>query len=261
MTHHLAEQIPEIYGRYALEWDADRNNRTWNDKEWHDRFVTCLPKGATVLDLGCGSGMPIAHHLVRHGLRVTGVDTSLTLIVLCRRRLPDQEWVVSAMQSVALHRWFDGILGWDSFFFLTHDDQQNMFKVFAAHAAPSALLIFNTGVAYGEAIGEYQGEPLYHASLDFAEYQMLLDLFGFNVVSHVVEDPTAGGRTIWLARSRRRAWSCSAQGANSAKLQPNLPLIVITYTTRYYSQLSLYVKECTSFCDLMHWTLADFLLW
>jgi trans-aconitate methyltransferase len=138
-------------------------------------------------------------------MRVTGVDTSPTLIALCRKRLPNQEWVVSAMQTVALHRQFDGILGWDSFFFLTHDDQRTMFKVFAAHAAPSAFLMFNTGVEYGEAIGEYRGELLYHASLDSVEYQMLLEQFGFDVVAHAVEDPTAGGRTIWLAQSRRRA--------------------------------------------------------
>lgn len=205
MAHHLAEQIPTIYERYALEWDADRNNQQWNDKGWFDRFVKCLPEGANILDLGCGSGMPVAHHLVQHGFRVTGVDTSPTLIALCRKRLPDQEWIVSAMQTVALHRRFDGIIGWDSFFFLTHDDQRNMFKVFAAHAAPSAFLMFNTGPEHGEAIGEYRGEPLYHASLASAEYQMLLDQSGFDVVAHAVEDPAAGGRTIWLAQSRRRA--------------------------------------------------------
>jgi len=211
MTHHLAEQIPEIYERYALEWDTDRNNNTWNDKGWHDRFVTCLPGGATVLDLGCGSGMPVAHYLVQHGFRVTGVDTSPTLIALCRKRLPDQEWVVSAMQSVALHRRFDGILGWDSFFFLTHEEQRTMFKVFAAHAAPSAFLMFNTGPAHGEAIGTYRGEALYHASLASAEYQLLLDQSGFEVLEHVVEDPTAGGRTVWLARSRRQACSSTSK--------------------------------------------------
>ncbi len=203
MTHHLAEQIPAIYERYALEWDADRNNSTWNDKGWHDRFIQCLPEGATVLDLGCGSAMPVAHHLVQHGFRVTGVDTSPALIALCRKRLPDQEWMVSAMQAVALHRRFDGILGWDSFFFLTHDEQRSMFKVFAAHAALSAFLMFNTGGEYGEAIGEYRGEPLYHASLDSAEYQVLLEQSGFDVVAYALEDPTAGGRTVWLAQSRK----------------------------------------------------------
>ncbi|HCI80887.1 MAG TPA: SAM-dependent methyltransferase [Ktedonobacter sp.] len=205
MIHHLAEQIPAIYERYAHEWDADRNRTNWNDRGWHDRFATCLTEGATVLDLGCGSAMPVAHHLVQHGLRVTGVDTSPTLIALCRERFPDQEWVVSDMRAVAFGRQFDGILGWDSFFFLPHDDQRNMFKVFADHAAPSAYLMFNTGTKYGEAMGEYRGELLYHASLDSAEYQMLLDQWGFDVVAHTVEDSTAGGRTVWLAQSRRRS--------------------------------------------------------
>jgi hypothetical protein len=38
--------------------------------------------------------------------------------------------------------------------------------------------------------------PLYHASLDPAEYRSLLDRNGFDVVSHVVEDPDCGGHTI-----------------------------------------------------------------
>jgi hypothetical protein len=46
-----------------------------------------------------------------------------------------------------------------------------------------------------------EGEPLYHASLDEAEYRSLLNSHGFAVVSHVVEDPKCGGHTIWLAKS------------------------------------------------------------
>ncbi len=65
--------------------------------------------------------------------------------------------------------------------------------------------MFNTGSRDGEAIGECRGAPLYHASLDPAEYQILLDQFGFDVVAHVIEDPTAGGRTVWLAQSRKRS--------------------------------------------------------
>lgn len=37
-----------------------------------------------------------------------------------------------------------------------------MFPVFAAHAAPGAVLMFTSGPTAGEAIGEWEGEPLYH---------------------------------------------------------------------------------------------------
>lgn len=202
MTHEHAQQIPQLYERHALTWDADRNRGTWDDKGWHDRFIACLTPGAKVLDLGCGPGMPVALHLVQHGLRVTGVDTSPTFITLCRQRMPEHEWIVAKMQALALPQRFDGILGWDSFFHLAPQHQRAMFAVFAAHAAPGAFLMFNTGPEQGEVLGWYQSEPLYHASLDPEEYQQLLDQSGFALVAHTVEDPTAGGRTVWLAQSR-----------------------------------------------------------
>jgi hypothetical protein len=42
--------------------------------------------------------------------------------------------------------------------------------------------------------------PLFPASLDGAEYRLLLHDNGFDVVSHVVEDPDCGQHTIWFAR-------------------------------------------------------------
>ena len=78
-----------------------------------------------------------------------------------------------------------------------------MFDVIARHAAPSSVLMFNTGPAYGEAIGEYRGDPLYHASLCPDEYRELLGNIGFEVVVHTVEDwQTGGGRTVWFTRAR-----------------------------------------------------------
>ena len=198
----FAERIIGHYECHAREWDADRRKAGWNDKPWHDRFIAALPQGAAVLDLGCGSGSPVARHMVECGLQVTGVDASPSLVSLCRERLPDQIWIVADMRSLALGRRFDGVLAWDSFFHLKPDDQRAMFGVFAAHAAPTATLMFNTGPSYGVAIGSYRGDPLYHASLNADEYEALLDKSGFEVVAHAVEDEQAGGRTVWLARSR-----------------------------------------------------------
>ena len=67
---------------------------------------------------------------------------------------------------------------------------------------PRAALMFTSGPAHGEAIGSYRGEPLYHASLDAAEYRALLSANGFEVMAHMVEDPNCGHHTIWLAKLR-----------------------------------------------------------
>jgi SAM-dependent methyltransferase len=195
-----ANGIVAHYERHALAWDADRRAAGWNDRPYIERFLSQLPEGARVLDLGCGGGEPVALHMAACGFRVTGVDSSPTLLALCRIRMPDQEWIAADMRSVALGRRFQGILAWDSFFHLRQDDQRMMFEVFAAHAARGAILMFNAGPSRGEAIGCYRGDPLYHASLDASEYEALLSGAGFELIEHAIHDPARGGRIFWLAR-------------------------------------------------------------
>jgi len=201
-TSAFADRIIDHYERHAAAWDADRAAAAWNDRPWHDRFIALLPRGASVLDLGCGPGAPVARHMAAQGLKVTGVDSSPTFISLCRQRLPKEEWILADMRRVSLGRKFHGVLAWDSFFHLTPGDQRRMFDVFAAHAGPSAVLMFNAGPAHGEAVGSYRGDPLYHASLAPDEYARLLDHNRFDILAHIAEDPNAGGRTAWLARLR-----------------------------------------------------------
>ena len=199
-----AERIIGLYRRHARAWAADRGS-VLHEGAWLDRFLALLPKPpppAAILDLGCGSGEPIGRTLLDGGHAVTGVDSSQELIALCRERVPAGEWRVADMRGLSLGRAFDGLLAWDSFFHLDHDAQRRMFPVFRRHAAPGAALLFTSGPAHGVAVGEYRGEPLYHASLDAAEYRALLAANGFAVVAHAVEDPGCGGHTVWLAQRR-----------------------------------------------------------
>jgi hypothetical protein len=104
------------------------------------------------------------------------------------------------MRTLGLDQTFAGILAWNSFFHLKPDDQRRMFAIFQQHAAPGALLMFTSGTALGEALGEFQGETLYHASLDAQEYTAQLQDHGFDVLDHRIEDPNCGGLTVWMAR-------------------------------------------------------------
>jgi trans-aconitate methyltransferase len=194
-----ADNIIGLYERHAHDYVADR--RSVGEGAWLDRFGALLSQGASILDIGCGSGEPVVRYLIDRGFAVDGVDTSPTLIALCRERFPQRSWHVADMRTLALEKTFNGLLAWNSFFHLTHDDQRRMFPIFAQHASPGAALMFTSGASHGEAIGSYRDEPLYHASLAPEEYRTLLQSAGFRVVAHIVEDPNCGGYTIWLAQA------------------------------------------------------------
>jgi trans-aconitate methyltransferase len=199
-----AERIIEIYERHADAWvDARLREGSFYEREWLDRFCALIPPGGSVIDMGCGAGEPIARYVSERGYAITGIDSSPAMIAKFRARLPGQQAFVSDMRALSLGRLFHGILAWDSFFHLSHEDQRRMFSVFQAHAAPGGALMFTSGPAYGEAIGLLEGEPLYHASLDATEYRKLLEDSGFGIVATLAEDHACGGRTVWLAQSRR----------------------------------------------------------
>jgi hypothetical protein len=97
-----------------------------------------------------------------------------------------------------------------------------MFPVFRADAAPRAVVMFTSGQAHGEAMGTFEGEPLYHASPDSAEHRASLDENGFAVDAHAVEDWTCGRHTIWLAQLRSAARHRSGRPAANPE-RPRLP--------------------------------------
>lgn len=194
-----ADAVIGLYERHARRWDEVRG-RTLFERTWLDAFAAHVPRGGAILDLGCGAGEPIARYLIEQGFHVSGVDSAPALIALCRERFPAHEWHVGDMRALALESRFDGIIAWDSFFHLSFSDQRAMFPRFRAHAAKGAALLFTSGPAHGEAIGTFQDEPLYHASLAEEEYRDLLRANGFRVLRHLAEDPQCGGHTVWLAR-------------------------------------------------------------
>lgn len=113
-----SDRIIDLYESNAHNYVADRRGVGWDESAWLDRFIALLPQRGSILDIGCGSGEPIARYLIDRNFTVEGVDASPTLISVCRERFQKQGWHVADMRNLALGRTFQGLLAWDSFFHL-----------------------------------------------------------------------------------------------------------------------------------------------
>jgi len=196
----LAAGTRAVYEASAVGFDRHRARGLF-ERGWLGRFAALLPEGVPVLDLGCGTGDPIARWLIGAGFAVTGVDFSGAMLAIARARFPQAEWLEADMRGLDLGRRFGGILAWDSFFHLTPEDQRAMFRVFARHLAPGGALMFTCGPDAGETVGAVEGRPVYHASLAPAEYAALMAAQGLVPRAFAAEDPGCGGHSVWLARA------------------------------------------------------------
>ncbi|MFC3902303.1 Methyltransferase domain-containing protein [Acinetobacter marinus] len=211
---HLAKNIIDIYRKYGRAWTELRGEYLY-EQSWLDRFCEKLPSNSKVLDLGCGSGVPIARYLSEKGCAITGVDSSDVMLEMAQQNFPvetypNHRWILGDMRNVQLNEdidnntesAFDGILAWDSFFHLTADDQRQMFAQFQRFSKIGTMLMFTSGTSEGEAIGEMFGEALYHASLSPDEYRELLAQNDFQVLEMVANDADCAGHTVWLAQKK-----------------------------------------------------------
>lgn len=195
------EDIASIYEDIAGWFDRNRS-RALEEKPYLDQLRAFAPDGGSLLDLGCGTGEPLARYFIDHGFQVTGVDAAAAMTGIARERFPQQEWICADIRRLALGRSFDVILAWDSFFHLPPQAQRDMFGVFARHSHAGSMLCFTSGTSAGEVYGEMQGHRVYHASLDVEEYRGLLAQNGFSVVRLTRDDAACGGHTVWIAQKQ-----------------------------------------------------------
>ena len=122
-----SDAIVDLYEAHAHDFDRDRS-RSLQEKAWLNRFLKHVRPSGVVLDIGCGMAEPIARYILEAGFRVVGLDSSPSMIELCRSRFPASEWIVGDMRQLELDRRFDALLAWDSFFHLHMDEQRAMFR-------------------------------------------------------------------------------------------------------------------------------------
>ncbi|MCW9705874.1 class I SAM-dependent methyltransferase [Fodinibius salsisoli] len=105
---------------------------------------TLLPN-ATILDLGCGNGIPITEALVKDGYTPYGIDASPTLVASFRDHFPDLTVACeSAETSDFFDRKFDGIVAWGLMFLLSESIQTILINRISSTLTPGGQFLFTS---------------------------------------------------------------------------------------------------------------------
>lgn len=168
-----------------------------------------LESSSTVLDLGCGTGQPIAKHLASLGHRVVGVDASAEMLAFARARLPKHRWVHERMETVEFDETFDAVICWDSLFHLPRHEHSTVIRNIHRWLRPGGRLMISSGGLVGDTgfTDVMFGREFYYDSLSPASMTQLLEDTGFDlVISEMCDQPDGGrNRGKWATIGSRRA--------------------------------------------------------
>jgi 2-polyprenyl-3-methyl-5-hydroxy-6-metoxy-1,4-benzoquinol methylase len=177
------------YERVAVEFLAGRGRarstgigaRTVRD------WASTLQRGATVIDLGCGSGLPITEVLVAEGLNVYAIDAAPSLVQAFRRNLPNIPVACEAVEdSPFFGRTFDGVVAWGLMFLLSPEEQRRLIQRIADILMPGGQLLFTScaqPLVWNDAMTGLESR-----SLGAAEYWRQLSAVGLSVNSEYEDE-------------------------------------------------------------------------
>ncbi|MBL7479257.1 class I SAM-dependent methyltransferase [Legionella bononiensis] len=200
MTERNKDKVYQVYNEIIDWFDLNRSKDLSMEKFYLNFIQKYLKPKSKILDVGCGTGEPIAQFLITEGYEVTGIDASIKMIELCKQRFPKSTWILADMRTLDLNEQYHAVIAWHSLFHLPHDDQRMTLKLLASFVDKQGLLIFTTGPELDEVWSDNGGYDLYHASLSTEEYKQILADNQLKVLAHKIRDPECGDATVWVAQ-------------------------------------------------------------
>ena len=192
------------YNRIADRWEELRHSKPVDPII--TEFARMLPAGAGVLDIGCGTGYPIAAYLASCGFAVTGIDPAEKMLEKAiAQKLPGARFFHADLFSFETDDMFDAALALDSIFHIPQARQREIYPKVSKLLKPGALFLFTHGRSAGEVHGSMFGEPFSYAALDIDSLGGCLADAGFMIVRETenYSDPITGTRDLIVLAKKK----------------------------------------------------------
>jgi len=197
MSRELVKQGYDLVATRYLEYrDLFKSHR------YLDQLHDLLKPHSTILDLGCGAGIPIDRYLVNKGHEVIGIDISAKQIELARRNVPRASYAVRDMSYLREGEYqIDAVVSFYAIFHTPRTTHQELFKCINSFLSSGGLVLVTMGSAAWEGIeDDFHGAMMYWSHYGSEQNREIIERAGFKVLLDEID--TSGGERhqIFLAR-------------------------------------------------------------
>ncbi|MGA7270893.1 MAG: class I SAM-dependent methyltransferase [Acidimicrobiia bacterium] len=173
-----------------------------------ERLEDRVPSGAEVVELGCGTGLPVAERLARR-YRYVGVDISAEMVRPAEANVPQGRFRVADMRDVEFPAGSLGaVVAFYSIIHVTRRDQAGLFARIRSWLRPGGLFV--ACLTAGDLPGGWEddwlgGGPMFWSGYDTDTNLGLLEEAGFEVVwseVHTQMERETEERFLWVEAQR-----------------------------------------------------------
>jgi SAM-dependent methyltransferase len=177
-----------------LAWPGGREIR----ERYLRKLVDLVPKGGSVLDLGCGAGVPVASRLARKA-SVLGVDISARQIELARENVPAAIFRQGDMVAIRPPReMFDAICAFYSITHVPREQHALLLRRIASWLRPGGVFLASLGVrgAHDAIEKDWLGVPMFFSHFDAVTNSSLIRQAGLRPFHEEIVEHDEDGRSV-----------------------------------------------------------------
>lgn len=174
------------------------------DRSEHlERFSMLIEPGKTVLDVGCGDGLPVDEYLVNRGFAVNGIDASARMIELATTNVPGAFYEVKDMFDLQEGEYcVDGVVSLRAMLHIPRAKYRTLLTHFASFMPNGGALL----LAMRPDEGKHAGEAAHSARSpwdqdDAGDNTAEVEDVGFTIILNEIDALGDANRQTILAHS------------------------------------------------------------
>jgi ubiquinone/menaquinone biosynthesis C-methylase UbiE len=209
------------YDIIAADYTAWVESRPSLRLHYLEMLLSRLPTRSSVLELGCGAGVPVTEALARNEKvqSITANDFSSSQIALAKKRLSstDKVQLIEGDMSALLFssNSFDGVVAFYSVFHLHREHQPAMHEKVFEWLKPGGIFLANFATTNESTHrGKFFGSEMAWSSWSVEESKRMVETAGFDVLQAEVRvesedgqlgesDPDYGISFLWIVAKKR----------------------------------------------------------
>lgn len=173
--------IRQGYDQMAKDYLADRARL--KSARYVQKLLKYLPKNSTVLDLGCGAGVPVDDILLKARHNVIGIDISTEQIKLARINCPRGQYLIGDIGELAEGQYqVPAVVMLYALFHLPRTDHERILRVIASNLTRGGMLLVSFGDRPFEGEHKLYGQTMWSSQWGTARNRQMVEEAGFRTI-------------------------------------------------------------------------------
>jgi cyclopropane fatty-acyl-phospholipid synthase-like methyltransferase len=193
--------IRQGYNQVAEAYSRDRSKLTSGGLV--QKFIAQLKPQASVLDLGCGTGVPVDRMLIKKNHLVTGIDLSPVMIQKSRRNCPQGEYVVRDMRDLKPGEYqVEAAVSMYALFHVERQKHLEILKVIRSFLPSDGWLLISMGDKEFEGEHEFYGIKMWSSQYGPDRNRKIIREAGFRIETEKMDWSGGEKHQVILAQAK-----------------------------------------------------------